>query len=98
MVLAVGVVALSSVLLSAVPASAWYSTGSRYCSYGYDAYTAAGGVDYDATIIHEQTNGGTTNMTGLYTHAGEVRTRTFGWQSFSASRVSQGPTRYTGCF
>lgn len=96
--LAAGALALSSVLLSVTPASAWYATGQRYCNSGYDAYTAAGGVDYGATILHEQTNGGTTSMSGLYTQAGQVRSRTFGWQGFSSSRVSQGPTRYTGCF
>jgi hypothetical protein len=84
-------------LFVSTPAFAWVSTGSRYCSSGYDAYTAAGGESYAATILHEQTNG-STQMAGLYTQAGQVRTWSYGWQNFSSSRVSQGPTRYTGCY
>src|SRR5690349_5225042 len=95
-VAAVIALAAGSLVIGA-SASAWYNTDSRYCSSGYDAYTAAGGVSYDATIIPEQTNG-STHMSGLYTQAGQVRAWSYGWQSFSSSRVSQGPTRYTGCF
>lgn len=77
-----------------------YQLGSQSCPSGYDAYTRAGinqvgGVSL--TIIHRQTNNGVTRMAGLYTQAGQSRSWSAGWQSFSASSVSDSDTRSKGC-
>jgi len=88
--------AVASVFAAATPAVA-YDTGSRYCNYGYDAYTAAGNLSVGTTIIHKQTNLGVTQVGGAYTQINTVRTMSWGYQSFSASSVSDGNTRYTGC-
>jgi hypothetical protein len=97
---AAAAIALSVVLVGPVSPANAVSTGARYCSAGYDAYTAAGLDGGQAlTIIHQQTNAGVTRMSGLYTHGGQTRLWSAGWQSFSSSSVSNwADVYYTGCF
>lgn len=98
-----GAAAIALGLALAGPASPAHAvnTGARYCSYGYDAYTA-GGLDsgqQSLTLIHHQTSGGVSKMSGLYTQAGQTRLWSAGWQSFSSSSISSGvDIYYTGCF
>jgi hypothetical protein len=106
-VLKLATAALILIVAGSAPSSASASagraqainTGSRYCSYGYDAYTAAG-TSYARTIIHQQADGVSTPwLQGLYTHAGETRRSSAGWQGFSSSSVSDDSSPHsTGCF
>jgi hypothetical protein len=100
----VAVLAAAAIAISVFGASATavgVSLGSRYCSYGQDAFTAASssGPNGQAyTIIHQQTSNGVTRMSGLPTYGNQIRSWTAGWQSFSSSSVSDyTDTRYTFC-
>jgi len=87
-------------LSGALPASAvTIDTGGKSCSSGYDAYTWGRGT---TEFTHYQTNGGTT--VHLYQWVGyspgTYGARSYGWQSFSASKVIASATldsAGTGC-
>ena len=102
-----GTAALVLILLGSTASAAYglqansqlISTGARSCSYGYDAYTAAG-TTYTRSIIHQQKDGVSSPwLQGLYTLQGQTRKSSAGWQGFSWSSVSDGSTPYsTGCY